>query len=239
MTTNAKKSLTESFLEKINKQYRPRNCLYHYTSFEVLQKIIKNKNIHLTNIRYMNDIKEFYSAHEFLKKRIDRLIDEMIRLVKESNSDQYGEQKLDTFKSVLLEKFNPDSLLKKYSIFTFCLSENADLLSQWRGYCPNYGLSIGFNGSSFSIFDHSFLKFNLIKCMYTKKHMALITKYIDEIYRIWKNQRKTHNVTIYSGPDGERYDDYEIHLENAAEIEIIICFLYASVKDQAFYEEHE
>ena len=54
------------------------------------------------------------------------------------------------------------------SIYVFSLSKRKDLLSQWRAYCPNGGVSIGFSKRVLEIFAKQ-QRFELVKCIYSKE----------------------------------------------------------------------
>ncbi|WP_187261290.1 DUF2971 domain-containing protein [Pontibacter beigongshangensis] len=71
----------------------------------------------------MNDTTEYIHALKVIKETIFKLYDFEL-------------------KPNLLDVFPSDKLVEP--IFSFSLSENKDLLSQWRGYCPDGGYSISF-----------------------------------------------------------------------------------------------
>ncbi len=56
---------------------------------------------------------------------------------------------------------------KEFHIFVFFLSEKGNLLSQWRGYYPHGGYSIGFNTLAFGkLMEKKGLRF--VKCIYER-----------------------------------------------------------------------
>ncbi|MGA8151521.1 MAG: DUF2971 domain-containing protein [Terriglobales bacterium] len=104
------------------------DILYHYTSAEGLEGIIKRKELWATDIRFFSDSSEFqYTidlARELSSQRTENLEKRVLREIL-----QYKET--DT------------------TFCAFCLSEEGDLLSQWRGYCPREGgCSLGFSGAA-------------------------------------------------------------------------------------------
>lgn len=149
--------------------------LYHYTSLEGLLGIIKDKAIWATNILYLNDASE-------LKYSIDLLKEELI---------QYGKLHLKNriididskiehiFYEIVME--NIANLIPKTAPFSFFIcsfSEEKDLLSQWRGYCPKgIGFSLGFK---FSKLRESAKPFRFEPCIYEEE------KQISEIRNIIK-----------------------------------------------------
>ena len=127
-------------------------CLYHYTDAAGIVGIAQVRMFWASGLRYMNDSLEDKfadrQAAEFIRKRASRMeVNEQQRTgmnqvadnVEEDNSQQYT--------------------------FAFSMSEEPDLLSQWRGYTPNGGYSIGF------LFEYiekiaEQNNFTLAKCVY-------------------------------------------------------------------------
>ncbi len=106
--------------------------LYHYCSPVGFERIITSRRIWLSNIFYMNDNLEH---HWFRQKAL--------RFIEASQLPQISiEDKVDIFE--LLSQDRPDD------IFCLCLSEESDLLSQWRAYSDDgTGFAIGFNTNYF------------------------------------------------------------------------------------------
>lgn len=100
--------------------------LYHYCSIESFYGIISSKNIWLSDSSQSNDIKENTWLDHIVKSVLDDI----------ASSPDIETIKI-TAKDYFLCKWNP---------YIFCLSEEGDLLSQWRGYADNArGVSIGFD----------------------------------------------------------------------------------------------
>ena len=102
------------------------DTLYHYCSTKTFHSIVENRSIWLSSLSLSNDSME------------GKLVSEVITmLAKEDGLDGATIERLqDTIGN--LENFL-DGL-------GFCLSEDGDLLSQWRGYADNAeGVSIGFS----------------------------------------------------------------------------------------------
>lgn len=99
--------------------------LYHYCSTDTFVSIISNRSIRLSSLTLSNDSKE----GELIKEHL-----------------MHVAQDAGVYRSVLrnLER----ALQVTYEVFDglgFCLSENGDLLSQWRGYADDgRGVCIGF-----------------------------------------------------------------------------------------------
>ncbi|CAN5915839.1 DUF2971 domain-containing protein [soil metagenome] len=89
--------------------------------------IVQNKHLWFTHILYMNDSSEYTYALDLIDKEL---------------KEEY-EIKIDT----LGYRTHISSFFEEVP-FTFSLSEEKDLLSQWRGYCPNGRFSVSFNGEN-------------------------------------------------------------------------------------------
>lgn len=96
------------------------DVLYHYTAIETAQKIVDSRELWATNPHYVNDSKEMQFA-------------------------------VDIFESVAANVgFAPSYMVKGMTrglpniLYITSFSEDGDSLSQWRGYCPDGGVSLGF-----------------------------------------------------------------------------------------------
>lgn len=115
---------------------RPPEVIYHYTSFAGFEGIVKSRTIWATDIRFLNDRREFDHAISLSKEILDKLPDSPSR-------NLFGKM----FKGVLEEAFGGNDLTVCISSF----SERADLLSQWRGYCPRgQGVCFGLRAADLS-----------------------------------------------------------------------------------------
>lgn len=100
--------------------------LYHYCSNHAFVEIIKNRKIWLSSLLLSNDTLEGKLASDIFAALLNR---------EGSTSD---------VKQLLIKQVE---FLERVCEGTgFCLSEEGDLLSQWRGYAENAsGVSIGFS----------------------------------------------------------------------------------------------
>lgn len=116
--------------------------LFHYTDANGFLGMVRSNKLWMTNIHYQNDAKEYYYAIDLLKKVI-----------------------LEDYPN-LINSVNIKALRNRISsAFSFSLSEKKDLLSQWRGYCPNGGFSICFDKQSLQrTMRENELK--IVKCIY-------------------------------------------------------------------------
>lgn len=84
--------------------------------------MLTSKSLWFSHIKYMNDAEEWFYAV--------RLFESVLQEYKDFPNIQ------DAYSTI---KQNSSSY--SYEYFTFSFSEEKDLLSQWRGYCPNGGYS--------------------------------------------------------------------------------------------------
>jgi hypothetical protein len=158
----------------------PPTTLFHYTSLTGLTGIITSKSIWATHIGYLNDPTELTYAIELTKTVLDQ----------EKETANATEA---AFLNNLKEELEST---RQLNIFVCSFSEDGDLLSQWRGYCPP-------NGNGFSIgFDSLLLEnprlrqgFFLEKCVYDPEcQLTMIKELIDE----WRKQFRSPN-SAHSG----------------------------------------
>jgi len=110
--------------------------VYHYTSMDVVLKIIANKELWATNVRYMNDVSEFQFFLEIAQRRLPEVIPDIIPMDLVAFAKQ-ASQKLGSV---------PDFLNVPF-VSSFSLHD--DSLTHWRSYCPTgNGVSIGFRTGS-------------------------------------------------------------------------------------------
>ncbi len=151
---------TPRFIESLLAE-RPLRTLFHYTSQEGLLGILRTKTLRASSIQYMNDAAEFSYALEVVRSTLD-------------NALKYERGPFNDFYGTVLDKLQT---IRHISVFAFSLSEEGDLLSQWRGYCPNgIGYSVGFEHNDLA---ESMQRqgFRLIKCVYgPSQHQKIINE---------------------------------------------------------------
>jgi hypothetical protein len=125
----------------------PEKLLYHYSSPGGLLGMMESKSIWMSNIRYQNDSEEYNHIFKVFKKVI--------------------EEEYPGFDSKQYFRSEDDRGAFVPPIFTFSLTENKDLLSQWRGYCPKGGYSFGFNRDQLNVFIKRF-NLSIHQCIYNE-----------------------------------------------------------------------
>jgi hypothetical protein len=128
--------------------------------------ILGGKSIWATDILYLNDSQEFHYAFDLLKPVLSKAY----------MDDDYSGAFAYTMGMIV---FN----IGRRKIFVVSFSEEPDLLSQWRGYCPlGSGFCIGFNMHSLKRFA-KFHHHRLVKCIYdTKLQQEMINDLIKDAY---------------------------------------------------------
>jgi hypothetical protein len=108
--------------------------LYHYTSVDGLRKILTSGTVWATMAHFLSDAQEFRYALSIAANRL---------AIREQRETDQGRQ------AVLRDLRESLRQIERIHVCVFSLSEEGDLLSQWRGYCPpNAGYSIGFLAGS-------------------------------------------------------------------------------------------
>lgn len=109
--------------------------LYHYTSIGGLEGILSTKTLRATKLQYMNDKAELTHA---------------LSLARQLLREQATKGNKDPFYSMFLN-YLADQVerIEGIHVCVFCLSEQKNLLSQWRAYCPpGGGYCLGLPGPS-------------------------------------------------------------------------------------------
>lgn len=108
--------------------------IYHYSDANALRSIIENKELWLTGHEYMNDVQEFDDGFQLLKVKI---------------REYFVSANIASHVQAIIEHII--SRLETTLAFSCSFSNEPDLLSQWRSYCPeDGGFSIGFDQKTLS-----------------------------------------------------------------------------------------
>ena len=186
---------------------KPNNPIFHYTSQTGLLGIVRANDIWGTNIHYLNDKSEFAHA-----------ISEAKSVIAGRKNDASNRQLFDLITSKL-------NSIRKLNIFVTSFSEEFDLLSQWRGYCPQGGgYSVGFE---YKILRPIFAekRYMFVKCLYDPvEQQEVINELLDVVINRYKEIKS-----------------YESDAEEKASEKFIRKFigLAAAMKSWTFSEEKE
>ena len=148
----------------------PPEELFHYTSQEGLLGIVGNRELWASKAIYMNDEAEFRLALSLAREAIG------------SRSDD-GD-----IREELLADIDD---IETIHIFVCSFSAHADLLSQWRGYCPpGAGYSIGFSSDEIGAIADRLFGFCFGKCTYDPlKQREAIEELVDFHIKEKRDQR--------------------------------------------------
>lgn len=186
--------------------------LYHYTDQNGFIGIFENQELWATKIQYLNDASEYIFAHKLAEKCLN------LRL---NNTESL------TLKKRLQYYIDIIDDIKNTNTCVCSLTENGDLLSQWRGYSRSLGgYSIGFSYVAIEPYIR-LQNCKLVKCIYSadeqKIKMFEIIDYMIE------------NFMDESEPDYKmpvHYDSGEVFKDKLSEIA-------PAMKDASFKEEAE
>ena len=117
--------------------------------------MLDSKSLWATNLHYLNDATEITYAREPLRHAIFHMGDH----IDDSFVPRRKEHKQLT--QALLEAA---SAPLRFEAYVFSLSEEKDLLSQWRAYCPHTGYAIGFRVSALQALAAK--AYSLARCEY-------------------------------------------------------------------------
>ena len=110
----------------------PPHRLYHYTSADGLAGILASRVVWASAVQFLNDAREFRLA-------IDIAEGVLAQRAKAADSAP--------LRALLSYYHHRVSIAATRTVCVFSLSEEPDLLSQWRGYCPSSGgYSLGLSG---------------------------------------------------------------------------------------------
>lgn len=196
-------------------QHEPSKCLYHYTGMDGFLGILSTRSVWASEARFLNDTAEV--AHFFSS---------LVGQIKINNHHEGP-------KRDLFQQFQEWTKIRNHSrsggspsLFLASFSEDGDLLSQWRGYCPNGGgVSLGFMPNSIT----QTAKMNgamLGRCIYKKENLEdVATTILDIISNEAQESATSHPSQSYH--------------ESFASMELSLLKIAALFKHSAYEDEQE
>lgn len=179
--------------------------LYHYADQNAFMSIIKNKELWATKIQYLNDENEYKLALSIAEKYLTNLQNTVL-----------APGVLDLISRLLEELDN----ISNVNICVCSLSEQGDLLSQWRGYSTSLGgYSIGFDFKELQSLATKH-DFRLEKCVYSPSEQESLVH--DVINRI---------LSEFNAAKGS--------FSPVRTFKNDMCLLSPIIKDKSFEEEGE
>lgn len=187
--------------------------LHHYASPDGLIGILRNKEIWASNIAFLNDSQEVEHAVDYAKNAIENKI-------RRGGLSEAEIRVLNSMHSWA------GTAAKRYYVASF--SEDGNLLSQWRAYCPpGGGYSVGVPSAQL----HSMAQeqgFTLVPCVYDNRtQLTIVNQLVDHHLK---------NATIRI--DGDQGDDEllkQVSWQFSQHLTQVACVL----KHPAFSEERE
>jgi len=125
----------------------PEDLLFHYTTLDGLLGILETWNLWATDVRYLNDFREFANEADLLTRGEQRALELIANDPEEIAPDSVHEIRRHIQGMVFVMKHKSNDA--RGGTYVACLCENGDLLSQWRGY-GQAGVSLGFSRDALS-----------------------------------------------------------------------------------------
>lgn len=189
------------------------SLLYHYCSVSVMESIITNRVLWLSNALKTNDSKEY--------KYFGEALTEYAKTTKTDSKSLLNVVDMIIAQCTVTKE-------KRYTPYICCFSEADDLLSQWRGYGDDgKGVAIGFDfNKSGQLVEKADLS--------QKKEVPFVTKIVySDIENVQSARTVFHNMFPYLAVSGNRYkDEYDLGIWQAAVSAI-------KLKHYGFQEEKE
>ena len=132
----------------------PKVTLYHYTGIGGLLGIVESRTLWASHIYYLNDAAEIVYARDVLKELVGKRI----------NTAPEEEHEFLAQFNHWLNTFSQNA----FHLFIFSLTEEPNLLSQWRSYTPHgKGVSIGFSPDSL-LQKVRAQEMRIVRCLYER-----------------------------------------------------------------------
>jgi hypothetical protein len=220
---------TNTFNKKWLEKHIPvKKELYHYTTLNGLQGIIKERALWFSHVSSLNDRLEIQYGRELIVNIIRDFV------VREERED---------IRLFLQNLLTTVQFFSKawFETFVACFCESSNLLSQWRGYANKdggYCLGFEFSSSTRTASDVHDLNIGkdiiLRKIIYTGENQSnLVKEYIENICQAAKKALDDELAGRY--PDSKTYVPGVIAFQASNILfDLLICF-----KHSAFFSEEE
>jgi hypothetical protein len=197
--------------------------LGQYTSQKGLMGIVENREVWATNIRFLNDDAEFVHANDMFARWLPELVPDhpATRQHRQAFIDEIA-RGFALFRGGPINQPGDGDLGSSEAIFVASFTEATDLLSQWRGYCPQHnGYCMLFDPEQIALSaKHKFPHSELVPCVYS-----------DEEKKDRLRQILSAGLMEYIESD----DRYHV----TGQISLRINKLAAQCKHSGFHEERE
>lgn len=151
------------------------SVLWHYTSYAALQGIVSSKRIWATEYRFLNDREEFLHARDLAQMLVG---DEPEYVGEKFPAREHVQKAVDI-------AFNTGYLhQERLRVTVASFSEQADQLSQWRGYAnDSRGVSIGLDLSNLRPPSNIGTAVTFAPCLYNQLEKCALLKAVFAHYR--------------------------------------------------------
>lgn len=191
--------------------------LYHYTTIDGFLGVLSSNSLWASECRNLNDSTEYSHGREIFEAEIKR----RARNAKGEAKKFYSEYR------------ESPSFFESNSTLVASLTENGDLLSQWRAY--GGGCSIGFSFDALKNLLGSSLEWGLVKCIYNVvQQRELVDSLIQRLLEGWR-QGPPQETT--DAETGITYTPISFH--TPALLRMLQEILPPAFKSPAFAEEQE
>lgn len=140
--------------------------IFHYTSASAFKAISTHGQAWASKIQHLNDEREYVQYIDSIEKSTERLFNK-----KEMDESAFADFILET-----------TGTMRNANIFVASFTEKGDLLSQWRGYCPNGGYSIGFSIDDIKVACQE-QGLNFCKAVYGSPDPEELRIYLEKLFR--------------------------------------------------------
>jgi hypothetical protein len=194
---------------------RAPGVLYHYTSPGALLGILHSRSFWATNIRFLNDAKEFELALELLEELLDQKI--------EAASSRYDRGLYAVLQEGLSQAHSSE-------VFVASFSEDGDQLGQWRAYCPvGTGYAIGVAPAELCRARGDRGRLHLLRCLYEEQEQLTLLERLIGLAETYADNAKLPTSSNQDRVYREAFKLFAAWLPAAA----------AVIKHPSFSEERE
>jgi hypothetical protein len=120
----------------------PEDLLFHYTTLDGLLGIFDTWTLWATDVRYLNDFREFANEADLLTRGEHRALELIANDPEEIAPDSAHKTRRHIQGMIYMMKQKSNEA--RGATYVTCFCEDGDLLSQWRGY-GKAGVSLGFS----------------------------------------------------------------------------------------------
>lgn len=198
----------------------PPKILYHYTGITALIRISESKKIWASHIYCLNDTSEVIYAGHIMREAIFECFGD--------TTDKEEQLFLNTFFTWIFATFQ-DTMC---DLFIVALTEEGNLLSQWRSYTPHgKGVSIGFE-PGFLLRNIKSQNLRIAKCLYeASEQKELVHELLSKMLITFNQERELCNSS--------NFDSFQKYWGIMNKFTGDFLQVFSIIKHPAFSEEKE